>query len=183
MSKWEMGYGLTLEQRAKNNGRDIDVQWIKENEANEYYRGSINKQVSKSKDEEEVDRILEKLRKDGFVTTSKEMRKLKEDLLKERELVEKKQEPLIDKKNNDSLEEIMMKADDLLKELEELSKKPDDIHQNLDELKNVKMQIQSSSKKELKNSTYKSFEDIWSEVMGTPYEEQDEVERGVKGSR
>ena len=30
-------HSKTLEQRAKENGRAIDIQWIKENEANEFY--------------------------------------------------------------------------------------------------------------------------------------------------
>ncbi|MDD6244663.1 MAG: hypothetical protein PUB03_03280 [bacterium] len=40
MGKWEMGYGSTLEQRAKKNGRDIDMQWIKEHEADELLRNN-----------------------------------------------------------------------------------------------------------------------------------------------
>lgn len=54
MGKWEMGYGSTLEQRAKKNGRDIDMQWIKEHEADELLRniGSSNPSNSLLQDDD-----------------------------------------------------------------------------------------------------------------------------------
>ena len=77
MSKWEMGYGSTLEQRTKKNSSDIDMQWIKESETNELFKGkffSDPTQSSSKKSLEELEKEIVDLLSglDRVPTTSEE---------------------------------------------------------------------------------------------------------------
>lgn len=97
-------HSKTLEQRAKDNGRAIDTQWIKENEANEFYSsnnltpmpGGLDpdlqamidelesnntfstkgeiKERVKTKEEQEIDKALEEL----FAQAKREQEEKKE---------------------------------------------------------------------------------------------------------